>query len=158
MDPALKQDLLDALTGHREDSDAESRRVEPELVAELALWAATADGELRSQEVATLASLLRELPGLEAFDSNTAVHLVYAMAEKYTTEAAIAGRVTEIAMTIKTPRARRAAYQLAVWAAAYDGHVSEEESDFLEVLQDCLEITDADAEVLLHAAMCKSPK
>jgi tellurite resistance protein len=136
--------------GHHGAPRAGAHAIEPRLVAELALWSATADGVLDQQDVEELAGLLRQLPGLEGFDVDEAMRLVDAMACTYTTEESIAARVTEIALAIHSAEARRASYQLALWSAARDGHFSEEEVSFLESLQECLEISDEEAEALLH--------
>lgn len=153
MSTGLRQTLVSVLHDRAEDDPASRAAAEPSLIAELALWAATADGEINSAEIRQIVGLLNQVPGLTSFTADEAVRLVYGMAERYPSEDAIAARVTEIAMRIERPAARRAAFQLACWAASPDGELSEEESDFLDVLQDLFELSDDDADALRRAVI-----
>jgi tellurite resistance protein len=141
------QNLVHAYRAHHVDRDRE-----PLLIAELAVWSATADGVLDRAELSALAALLRDVPGLSQFTDAAAFELAETLVRKYVTEDAIGARITEIALSIRTPDARRASYQLAVWSAARDGQFSEEEAAFLENLQDCLEIDDDEADQLAREA------
>jgi tellurite resistance protein len=123
---------------------------EPDAVAELALWAATADGLLDEAEVDELAGLLARLPGLSTFDVERARTIVAGLAEKYATEEAIAARILELTVHVRSPEARRTCYQLAIWSAARDGRFSEEEAAFLENLQEALELSDDEADALFR--------
>lgn len=127
--------------------------LEPGAVAELALWAATADGVLDRTEVEELSALLTQLPGLAGFDLQGASVIVERLAATYTSEDAIAARILELTVRVRSDDARHACYQLAVWAAARDGQFTGEEVAFLESLQEALELSDSDADALLDATV-----
>jgi len=126
---------------------------EPDAVAELALWAATADGVLDAREIEDIAGVLAQLPGLDGFDVDRVQVLVSTLADTYTSEDAIAERILELTMNVRAHDARRCCFQLAVWSAARDGTFSEEEASFLESLQEALELSDDEADALLAATI-----
>jgi tellurite resistance protein len=126
---------------------------EPEAVAELAFWSASSDGVLDDAEVDEISALLAQLPGLEGFDAPRARSLVEHLAEAYVSEEAIAARILELTVSVRSHDARKACYQLAVWSAARDGQFTEEEAGFLESLQEALELSDSEADELLDATV-----
>ena len=142
------RDLVRVMRSHGANSIAE-----PESVAELAMWAATADGVLDEREIDDIAGMLAQLPGLEGFDAARGRTLVGHLADTYTSEDAIAARILELTVHVRANDARRACYQLAVWSCARDGQFSEEEAAFLESLQEALELSDNDADALLRATV-----
>lgn len=127
--------------------------VEPDAVAELAIWAATSDGVLDRTEVEDLSTVLSQLPGLTGFDVARASAIVERLAATYTSEDLIAARILELTVHVRSHEARSACYQLAVWCAARDGKFTEEEVAFLESLQEALELSDDEADALLEATI-----
>jgi tellurite resistance protein len=145
------RDLIRSVRSHtRGRSEGPS---EPDAVAELALWASTADGVLDETEVEELSALLARIEGLAGFDADRARTIVSAMAAKYPSEDAIATRILELAAHIHEPELRTRSYQLAIWSCARDGQFSEEEAAFLENLQEALELSDDEADALLKATI-----
>jgi tellurite resistance protein len=126
---------------------------EPDAVAELALWASTADGVLDKAEVEELSAVLARVEGLAGFDVARARAIVNRMAQMYPSEDAIATRILELAAHIRAPELRTCSYQLAIWSCARDGQFSEEEAAFLENLQEALELSDDEADALLRATI-----
>lgn len=124
---------------------------QPWAVAELALWAATSDDEIEDHEVRTIVETIRAIRGLEDFSADDAHEIIDDM-EGLETDAAVQGRIAELARSITDPVMRRVTWQLAAYCAASDGELSAEEEDFLEFLQDEFDIDDEEAEALFHEA------
>jgi tellurite resistance protein len=131
--------------------------VQAELMAEIAVAAATMAGPLTREERADLIESLREVPALEDFDRYDLQAIEERLdpsAEEYA--ARMEERLEEIAGSLTDPALRRAAYQLAVYFCAWDGTLSDEEQDLLAAMAEAFEIPDQEAAALREATIMDS--
>lgn len=130
-----------------------------ELVAEVAIGAAMANGDLDDDERADLVESLREVPGMEEIDEgglDEVIERLHVAAEDQDFVSFMEDRFDEISGTLTDPVLRRAAFQLAVYFAAWDGELSDEEVDLLDALAEAFEIPDQEARWLREATLVEA--
>jgi hypothetical protein len=114
------------------------------MVAQVTIAGALAEGEPERVVLEDLADTLRTFPGLEGFDTYAAVRCVEALTEGSETASALLrdleGWFVDAADALTDPRLRRVAYQLAAYACAWDGVISDAEQEVLDALSEAFEI------------------
>jgi tellurite resistance protein len=133
-----------AIASQGPDPEEQSR-----FVAELALWSALGDEELQRDELEGIVEVVMQLPGFDGFSPDKAIAMLDEMSSKYPDAEQISNRIVELATGIVHPELRKLSYQLAALTASSDGSFSDEETDFLEMLQSVFELEDDEAEALI---------
>ena len=111
-------------------------------LVETMVIAACIDGILAPGEAEALAALVLDTPGFEKLDNKGLADAVETVAESIATEG-LEKRVKWIAKTLgETTVLREEAFTLATMFVHYDGEVGVEEQEFLDLLQQALEISD----------------
>lgn len=135
-----------------------------ELVAEIAVAAALADGELTGEQYRDLLESLHEVPGLESLegdDIRAITQRLECMAPNHKNDpeefiAAFEDRLDDLAVTLRDPALRRAAYQLAVYFCAWNGILADSELDLLAAIAEAFEISDLEARGLREATLIEA--
>lgn len=124
------------------------------IVAELGVWAAIVDGDFDEEtELAALVAAVSLIPGLEDWGVDQVAAMIEELNENYAEEGKPEERVLEIVQALTDPHLQRCAYQLAALCTAADGGFTEEESEFLQGLQEAFEIPDDVAAKLVNEAI-----
>lgn len=137
--------------------DIQARRV-----AEVAIAAAIVNGTLGREEREDLVESLREIPGLDEYGDTDVREVMMQLRDLSAGEepadfvAAMEDHLNDVANDLTDPALRRAAYQLGVYFAAWDGDLSDEESDLLEAMAEAFEISDFEARSLREATVVEA--
>jgi len=116
-----------------------------EALVEVATIAACIDGALEKGEARALATQILATPGFEDLDGEALGRTVELVALRVAAEG-LTARVRAIARAIGAdPATREEAFALATLFVLFDGEVSDEEQELLELLQHELHISDARA-------------
>lgn len=132
------------------------------LVARVAIAAAMVDGDLDREEREDLLESLREVPGLEDFSDAQLRETMQSLREETGAEdpsefvAAMENVLSDMADQLTDPALRRAAYQLAVYFCAWNGALSDDETDLLEAIAEAFEIPDLEARSLREATVVEA--
>lgn len=156
---AMPSAAMDSTTSRVDDMvfDDEARRV-----AETAIAAAIVEGDIGPDERADLVESLQEFPGLENFTDDDFRKTMDELREIAGSKdprgfvAAMEGYLDEVAMELTDPVLRRAAYQLAVYFCAWDGVLTDNETDLLEAIAEAFEILPLEARSLREATLMEA--
>jgi hypothetical protein len=130
-------------------------------LAEIAVMAASIHGRPPMNERQDLLESLRSIPGLDSLARDEMERWIDRMIadggdrdpDAYV--GAMEERIDEIAEDLLDPELRRAAYQMAVYFAAWHGQLDDAEEELLDSLSDAFEITGAECSRLRRATLAE---
>lgn len=126
-----------------------ARDAQTEAVARIVLAASLVEGDPERIELEDLCETLHALPGLDGFDLCAAAACIESLHATGALEAVqVEHWIDEAALAIDDSSLRRTAYQLAVYACAWDGVVTEREEAVLDAIAGAFAFTTEEARVL----------